>query len=120
MDRLRDDEGNFSAANPKALLSLYHAAHMAVPGEAALDEAIAFTRRHLEAMKGELQSPTAEQVSRALDHPLPRFTKQLEAMHYIAEYAQEEGHDGTLLELAKLNSSLMRSLHLRELKALSL
>jgi hypothetical protein len=93
---------------------------MAVPGEATLDDAIAFARHHLEAMRGDLQSPAAEQVSRALDHPLPRFTKQLETMHYIGEYAQEETHDGTLLELAKINTSLMRTVHLKELKELSL
>ncbi|CAM0943193.1 unnamed protein product [Alopecurus aequalis] len=125
-DKFKDGAGNFSASSqnlssdPRALLSLYHAAHMAVPGEATLDNAIAFARYHLEAMKGNLQSPAAEQVSRALDHPLPRFTKQIETMHYIGEYAQEGTHDGTLLELAKINSNLMRSIHLKELKDLSL
>lgn len=61
-------------------------------------------------MKGNLRSPVAEQVSRALDHPLPRFTKQLEAMHYIIEHPQEDTHDGTLLELAKLHSNLMHEI----------
>uniref|UniRef100_A0ACD5VAJ1 Uncharacterized protein n=1 Tax=Avena sativa TaxID=4498 RepID=A0ACD5VAJ1_AVESA len=120
-DRFRDGAGNFGATDDaRALLSLYHAAHMAVPGESALDDAIAFTRRHLQAMKGELRSPAAEQVSRAFDHPLPRYTRLLETMHYVAEYAQEEAHDATPLELARLNSNLMRSLHLKELKALTL
>ncbi|XP_047072519.1 eudesmanediol synthase-like [Lolium rigidum] len=127
-DKFRDSSGNFSATNLRlssdgglrALLSLYHAAHMAVPGESALDDAIEFARRHLQAMNGELRSPAAEQVSRALDHPLPRYTRLLETMRYVAEYAQEEVHDGTLLELARLNSNLMRSLHLKELKALTL
>uniref|UniRef100_A0ACD5Z859 Uncharacterized protein n=1 Tax=Avena sativa TaxID=4498 RepID=A0ACD5Z859_AVESA len=123
LDKFNDGAGNFRqdlSTDPRALLSLYHAAHMAVPGEATLDDAIAFTRCHLEAMKGSLQSPTAEQVARALDHTLPRFTKQLETMHYIGEYALEDTHDNTLLELAKINSNLMRSLHLKELKELSL
>ncbi|KAF7034320.1 hypothetical protein CFC21_045353 [Triticum aestivum] len=123
LDKFRDGTGSFSASlssDPRALLSLYHAAHMAVPGEATLDDAIAFARRHLETMNGELQSPVAEQVARALDHPLPRFTRLLETMRYLPEYAQEETHDGTLLELARLKSHIMRSIHLRELKALSL
>ncbi|KAE8769546.1 terpene synthase [Hordeum vulgare] len=122
-DKFRDDTGSFSASlssDPRALLSLYHAAHMAVPGDAALDDAITFARLHLESMKGELGSPMAQQIARALDRPLTRFSRLLETMHYVSEYAQEEAHDDTLLELARLNSNLMRSLHLRELKALSL
>jgi hypothetical protein len=56
------------------MLSLYNAAHMAVPGETILDDAITFTRRHLdEAARGKLTSPMREQVSRALEIPLPRF-----------------------------------------------
>lgn len=43
-------------------------------------------------MRGELASPLAEQVSRALDIPLPRLPKRLEMVRYIVEY-EEEGHD---------------------------
>ncbi|XP_044974524.1 eudesmanediol synthase-like [Hordeum vulgare subsp. vulgare] len=126
LEKFRDDMGNFRASlssDPRALLSLYNAAHMVVSGDGpALEEAIDFTRHQLEAIaaKGELRSPVAEQIARALDHPLPRFTRLLESMYYVGEYAQEETHNNTLLELARLNSHLMRYLHLRELKALSL
>ncbi|CAL4931148.1 unnamed protein product [Urochloa decumbens] len=115
-DKFKDGNGSFSAGlcgKPRDLLSLYNAAHMAIPREDALDDAIAFARQHLEAVKGELRSPMAEQVSRALDIPLPRYMPRLEAMHYIAEYAQEEAHDPLLLELAKLDFNLVRSVHLR-------
>ncbi|KAF8641595.1 hypothetical protein HU200_067786 [Digitaria exilis] len=93
---------------------------MAVPGEVALDDAIAFARGHLEAIKGKVKSPIAEQISRALDIALPRFTRRLETMHYITEYEHEEAHDNIFLELARLNFNLVRTLHLKELKALSL
>ncbi|KQJ98123.1 alpha-humulene synthase [Brachypodium distachyon] len=127
-DRFRDDQGSFSkslSSDPRGLLSLYNAAHMAAPGEVALDDAIAFAKGHLiEAIKeGKLvRSPIlAEQISRALDIALPRFTRRLETMHYIGEYEQEAAaHDDTLLELARLNFNLVRSLHLKELKALCL
>ena len=99
---------------------MYNAAHMAVPGEMVLDDAIAFTRHHLEAGKGKLRSPLAEQVSRALEIPLPRSMRQLETMHYITEYEKEEPHDIKMLELARLNFNILRSVHLKELKALSL
>ncbi|CAL5062560.1 unnamed protein product [Urochloa decumbens] len=122
-DKFRDDAGDFSASlvtSPRGLLSLYNAAHLAAPGEEALDEAIAFSRGHLESMKGELRSPLAEQVSRALEIPLPRFPKRLETTRYIAEHGEEEGHNGMILELARLEFNLLRSLHLKELKDLSL
>nr|CAB3454434.1 unnamed protein product [Digitaria exilis] len=123
-DKFTDATGGFSTSlvsDPRGLLSLYNAAHLAAPGEdEVLDEAIAFSRGHLEAMKGELGSPLAEQVSRALEIPLPRLPKRLETMRYVAEYEEEEGHQGVLLELARLDFNLLRSLHLKELKDLTL
>ena len=53
-DRFKDDTtGGFSeslSSDPRGLLSLYNAAHMATPGEQGLDEAISFARRHLESL----------------------------------------------------------------------
>ncbi|VAH67721.1 unnamed protein product [Triticum turgidum subsp. durum] len=122
-DKFREDQGSFSESlgnDPRGLLSLYNAAHMATPGEVALDDAIAFARGHLEAIKGNIRSPIAEQISRALDIPLPRFTRRIETMHYIDEYEQEGVYDDMLLELSRLNFNLVRILHLKELKDLSL
>ncbi|KAK3151679.1 hypothetical protein QOZ80_3AG0249140 [Eleusine coracana subsp. coracana] len=123
-DKFRDGKnGSFSSSlcsNPRGLLSLYNAAHLAVPGEKTLDDAIAFAKHHLEALRDELRWPLAEQVSRALDIPLPRISRRVESMHYIAEYEQEEGHHATLLELARLDFELVRCLHLEELSELSL
>ncbi|EAZ27000.1 hypothetical protein OsJ_10928 [Oryza sativa Japonica Group] len=124
-DKFRDGTCSFSSSlrdDPRGLLSLYNAAHMAAPVEIALDDIIAFARCHLEAlsMEGELKSPLAEQVSRAPDIPLPRFPRRLETMSYLVEYEQEDEHDDMLLELARLEFELTRCLHLEELKALSL
>nr|CAB3446133.1 unnamed protein product [Digitaria exilis] len=122
-DKFRDGTGDFSMSlcnSPRGLLSLYNAAHMATPEETALDDAIAFTRRHLEAMKSKLMSPLVKQVARALDIPLPRIGRRLETRHYIAEYELEEEHDPTLLELARLDFELVRLLHLKELSELCL
>ena len=122
-DKFRDDTGNFNinlSNDPRGLLSLYNAAHMAVHGEMVLDDAITFTRRHLEVAKSKLRSPMAEQVSRSLEIPLPRFMWQIEAVHYISEYEKEDEHNAMILELARLNFNLLRSVHLKELKSLSL
>ncbi|BAS84294.1 Os03g0362500 [Oryza sativa Japonica Group] len=123
-DKFRDNRGSFRASlssDTRGLLSLYNAAHMAMPGEEALDDAIAFARHHLiQSVEGKLKSSMAEQVSRAFDIPLPRAPKQLETIRYIAEYEHEPAFDGVALELAKLDFELVRSLHLRELKALTI
>uniref|UniRef100_A0A0D9VU91 Terpene synthase N-terminal domain-containing protein n=1 Tax=Leersia perrieri TaxID=77586 RepID=A0A0D9VU91_9ORYZ len=122
-NKFKDGKGGFKAnlsSDIKGLLSLYNAAHLAMPGEAALDDAIIFSRCHLRSTKGKLRSPIAEQVSRALDIPLPRDSKRLETMHYIFEYEKEPSFDGAILEFAKLDFELVKSLHLRELKALTI
>ncbi|CAN6329166.1 unnamed protein product [Urochloa humidicola] len=106
--------------DPRGLMSLYNAAHMAVPGEMILDEAIAFSKCHLQILKGKCKSPMAEQISRTLEFPSLRSLQRLEAIHYITEYKQDEAHDVALLELAKLDFNITRSLHLEELRSLSL
>nr|QBA83584.1 terpene synthase family protein [Chrysopogon zizanioides] len=122
-DKFRDSTGKLSkglSGDVKGLLSLYNAAHMAVPGEKSLDEAIDFTRRCLESAKDRLVAPMSVQVSRALSIPLPRYLPRLEAMHYISEYGQEEDHDAKILELARLDYALVQSLYLKELRELTL
>ncbi|XP_025828756.1 (S)-beta-bisabolene synthase-like [Panicum hallii] len=118
-DKFRDGTGSFNmnlSNDPRGLLSLYNAAHMAVPGEMVLDDAITFTRRHLEVAKSKLRSPMEEQVSRSLEIPLPRLMWQIEAVHYITEYEKEDEYDAMILELSRLNLNLLRSVHLKELK----
>ncbi|RLM69442.1 hypothetical protein C2845_PM17G10310 [Panicum miliaceum] len=118
-DKFKDSTGNFSTGltgDPRGQLSLYNGAHIAVPGEDVLDDAMAFARSHLKAMKGNLGSPIAGQVARALDIALPRYMPQIETIHYIIEYEQEEAHNATMLELARLDYNLRRSTHLKELQ----
>ena len=122
-DKFKDGAGNFSASlnsNPESLLSLYNAAHLATPGDKELDDIIVFSRHHLEQMRNTLRPPMQQQVSRALDIPLPRTVRRLETMQYIREYEQEEFNNHHLLELARLDFHLARSLQIKELKALSL
>jgi hypothetical protein len=121
--KYRDGTGTLSTAltdDPRGLLNLCNAAHMAVPGEDILDDVIAFARPHLEAMKGDVGSPLAEQISRALDIPLPRYMGPLETMYYIAEYEKEETHNAMLLELARLDCSITKSIQLKELRGFCL
>jgi hypothetical protein len=121
-DKFMDGRGNFSdeiTNEPKGLLVLYNAAFLSVHGEPVLQEAMSFARYHLESMRGNLNSPLAEQVERALHIPLPRTCRRLETLHYFSEYKQEEGHNPTLLELAKLEFTLLQHVHAQELKSMS-
>ncbi|BAF12017.1 Os03g0348200 [Oryza sativa Japonica Group] len=106
--------------DPKGLLSLYNAANLLTHNEEALQEAILFSRHHLELMKSNLKSPLAEQVSRALQIPLSRNLKRVEALSYILEYnVHEQTYNPSILELAKLDFNLLQHIHQRELKTIT-
>ncbi|XP_044961280.1 tau-cadinol synthase-like [Hordeum vulgare subsp. vulgare] len=104
---------------PKGLLSLYNAAYVLVHNEPELEEAISFAKHHLEVIRGSLNSPLAEQVKRALQVPLPRTSRRVETLHYLAEYKKEEDHEPLLLKLAQLDFTLLRHVQLTELKDIS-
>nr|XP_051209489.1 alpha-copaene synthase-like [Lolium perenne] len=120
--KFMNGRGSFSEEitnEAKGLLGLYNAAFLSVHGEPELEEAMSFARYHLESMRGELNSPLKEQVKRSLDIPLPRTYRRLETLHYFSEYEQEEGQNSILLELAKLEFTLLQYVHSKELKSLS-
>jgi hypothetical protein len=116
------EDGTFSedvTNKPKELLCLYNAAYTLTHGEPELEEIISFARHHLESLVPSLSTPLVEQVKRSLHIPLPRTYKRLEALRYMPEYEQEEGHNAILLELAKLEFNLLQRVHLKELKDIS-
>lgn len=101
------------------MLSLYNAAHLLTHGEAILEEAIMFSRHHLKAMINNIKSPLAEQVKRALQIPLPRTLRRIEAQLYISEYKQEKAYNPSILELAILDFNHLQRVHMIELKSVS-
>ncbi|CAM0948167.1 unnamed protein product [Alopecurus aequalis] len=117
--KFQDQDGCFKndiTTEPKGLLSLYNATYLSVHNEPELEEAISFTRHHLELISITLNSPLAEQVKQSLHIPLPKTFRRLEALQYFSEYKEEKGYNPVLLELAKINFTLLRHLHLMELK----
>ncbi|CAL5006104.1 unnamed protein product [Urochloa decumbens] len=121
-DKFRNEDGSFISGivnDPKGLLSLYNAAHLLTHGEATLEDAILFSRRHLEEIRSSLKPPFADQVGRALEIPLPRTLKREEAISFISEYSsvQDQTYSPAILELAKLDFNLLQHLHQKELKA---
>lgn len=121
-NKFKNGDGTFDAGlikDPRGLLSLYNAAHLLTHGETVLEDAISFSRHHLESYVNKLQSPLAEQVKRALQIPLPRTLNRIEALEYMAEYKKDEAYSTVLLELAKLDFNLLQRVHLRELQTIS-
>ncbi|KAJ0974931.1 hypothetical protein J5N97_016896 [Dioscorea zingiberensis] len=119
-NRFKDDGGNFKAelsSDLKGLLSLYEAAYLCTPEEDVLDEAIDFTRRHLQSMVKDIEPRLARQVAHALETPSRRRMKRLEARLYISIYEEDaEVRNDVVLELAKLDFHILQLLHQEEVK----
>ncbi|XP_078152706.1 alpha-humulene synthase-like isoform X2 [Carex rostrata] len=119
---LQDDKGGFCSTvseDSRGLLSLYNAASLRTDGEDILKEASFFTKERLEYLVHDLEYPLKNQVSRALQVPLPRMMKRLEARWYIDEYKEENPND-IILELATLDFDIVQALHREELRIVSL
>uniref|UniRef100_A0A0E0FPG3 Terpene synthase N-terminal domain-containing protein n=2 Tax=Oryza TaxID=4527 RepID=A0A0E0FPG3_ORYNI len=95
-NKFKCEDGSFKSDinnDPKGLLSLYHAAYLLTHNERALKEAILFATHHLELLSGSLEFPLAEQVKRALQIPLPRTLKRVEALNFIFEWWKDVSSD---------------------------
>ncbi|CAN1266203.1 (-)-germacrene D synthase [Linum perenne] len=105
------------------MLSLYEAAYMRIQGESILDEAIHFTKLHLEATKfddsSSSSSQLAKRISHALERPLRKGVAKIEQLFFITVYEQMHGHDETLLALAKLSFNVVQNMYQKELKVLT-
>ncbi|KAK8589111.1 hypothetical protein V6N12_023517 [Hibiscus sabdariffa] len=119
-NKFKDDEGNLSkylTSDVKGLLELYEAAHLLVPGEDILEEALAFTTAHLELAKAAeiLEYPLSALVSNALYQPIRKALPRLDATRFIAIYQGDASHDKTLLKFAELDFNLLQNSHKEEL-----
>ncbi|XP_077239792.1 (-)-germacrene D synthase-like [Tasmannia lanceolata] len=120
--KFKDEQGNFNStliSGMRGLLSLYEVAYLSTQGEDVLDEAIAFTRKHLKSGISDHDSKFATQIEHALEMPLWKSLPRLEHRHYISIYQPENKQNDVLLELAKLDFNLLQSLHQMELKDLT-
>ncbi|KAK7343222.1 hypothetical protein VNO77_11799 [Canavalia gladiata] len=121
-EKFKGKEGSFSAelkSDVRGLLSLYEASFLGFEEENLLDEARVFSATHLNNLKDGVNSKMAEQISHALELPYHRRVHRLEARWFIDRYEVKESHDGSLLELAKLDFNMVQSLQQKELRELS-
>ncbi|XXG83044.1 hypothetical protein AAC387_Pa10g0899 [Persea americana] len=121
--KFKDEEGKFKrtlAGDTRSLLSLYEAAHMVTHGENILDEAIAFTREHLNSALPHLNPPFSTLVELALELPLRKRIERLKTSYYISIYQEDKDRSDILLEFAKRDFNLLQLLHQEELRQVSM
>ncbi|KAG5546366.1 hypothetical protein RHGRI_018519 [Rhododendron griersonianum] len=121
-NKFKDNKGKFQEyvkGDVRGLVSLYEATHLRVHGEDILDEALNFTTTHLNSAVPNLKNAIAAQVVHALNQPIHKGLTRLEARHYILFYEQEDSHNKTLLDFAKLDFNRMQKLHQKELSEIT-
>ncbi|KAL7233712.1 hypothetical protein ACSBR1_017346 [Camellia fascicularis] len=121
-NKFKDDNGKIRESltgDVRGMLSLYEAAHLRVRGEDILDEALSFTITHLESAVPNLSNLVQEQVIHALNQPIHKGLKRLEATRYFFFYEQDDSHNKVLLNFAKLDFNLLQKMHQWELSEIT-
>ncbi|KAL0717205.1 hypothetical protein Bca4012_066527 [Brassica carinata] len=125
-NRFKGEDGNFKeslAEDIRGMLQLYQAAHLGTPSEDIMDEALIFTRHHLESLTGNHAAIVSPHLSTHIKTALSRARYHnleiLATREYISFYDQEEDHKETLLKFAKLNFNYCQLHYIQELKYLT-
>lgn len=91
---------------------------MRVREEDILDEALEFTTTHLEQVllnySPSNNSLLASQVVHALNNPIRKGLTRVLTRRYIPIYQQDDSHNTTLLEFAKLDFNMLQKVHQKE------
>ncbi|CAG7890229.1 unnamed protein product [Brassica rapa] len=122
-ERFKGEDGKFMESlvhDVRGMLQLYEAAHLGLPSEDIMDNALTFTRHHLGLLTGQETSPNlCKQIQCALYRSRYNNIEIVVARQYISFYDQEEGHDKTLLKFAKLNFNFCQMHYIKELKLIT-
>ncbi|XP_054814694.1 (-)-germacrene D synthase-like [Prosopis cineraria] len=118
-NKFKDEKGNFSeslTSDVGGMITLYEASHLSIHGEDILDEALAFTSRHLQSFTIESSNPfLAAKLNHVLKQCPCRGIARLEARKYISIYHLHPSYNQVLLTLAKLDFNALQKLHQKEL-----
>ncbi|XP_066351293.1 (E)-beta-caryophyllene synthase-like [Miscanthus floridulus] len=117
--KFRDDKGNIVTDDARCLLRMYEAAYLRVKGEEVLDNILIFTKSQLQYIVDDLE-PQLKEVKYALETPLFRRLKRVQARQYISIYEKNTTHNNMLLEFSKLDFNILLTLYCEELKDLTL
>jgi hypothetical protein len=117
-EKFRDSDGKFMeelSRDAKGMLSLYEASQLAMHGEEILDDALAFTKRHLESLATQSSSHLAKHITSSLYRPLHKCIPRLAARQFISFYEGEESKSEILLKFAKIDYNRLQLLYKEEL-----
>ncbi|PRQ55602.1 putative lyase [Rosa chinensis] len=123
-NKFKEDDGRFKESlidDVLGLLSLYEASHLQMPGEDILNEALTFTTAHLESAAHRLSSSSQlwKQVTHALYQPLWKGMPRIEARHHLSIYQEDDSHNETLLNFAKMDFNTVQKVHQKELSEIT-
>uniref|UniRef100_A0ACD5UWD6 Uncharacterized protein n=1 Tax=Avena sativa TaxID=4498 RepID=A0ACD5UWD6_AVESA len=120
--KFREAGGNITCKDARSLLDMYNAVHVRTHGEEMLDRAIVYTKENLRRVLEQSVSPSVllDEVRRTLKAPLFRRPRRVEARHFISVYETMCTRNEAMLELAKLDFSILQSLYCEELRDLTL
>ncbi|WRX34299.1 Terpene synthase [Theobroma cacao] len=120
--KFQDGDGKFKEAlisDIKGMISLYEASHFRMNGELILDEALAFTTKHLESLANQSSPHLGEYIVNALFRPYHHGMQRLEARQYISFYEKDESRNDVLLKFGKYDFNRIQLLLEQELSVLS-
>ncbi|WCJ38153.1 Terpene synthase 5 [Euphorbia peplus] len=119
--KFKDGHGEFKEEiinDIKGILCLYEACFLAIPGEDILDEALAFTRKHLEILAENSNPHLQKHIKTSLMYPSHRTVERVDALHYISFYEKDESINETLLKFAKMDYNGLQLFYRKELALL--
>ncbi|WCJ41992.1 Terpene synthase 5 [Euphorbia peplus] len=120
--KFKDMDGEFLediTNDVKGMLCLYEACFLAIPGEDILDDALAFTRKHLEIFARNSSSRLQDYIMKSLMYPSHHTMERLDTLNNICFYEEDEIVDESLIEFAKLDYNALQLLYRKELAILS-
>ncbi|KAL1544183.1 Trehalose-6-P synthase/phosphatase complex synthase subunit [Salvia divinorum] len=113
---LVDKEGNLLIDDVEGMLSLYEASNYGINGEDILDKALELSSSHLRnSLHKSMSTSLSNRVKEALEMPISKSLIRLGAKKFISMYQQDESHNQTLLNFAKLDFNIVQKIHQREL-----
>ncbi|GKD22521.1 (-)-germacrene D synthase [Tanacetum coccineum] len=124
-NQYKDNTGSFKESltnDVHGMLELYEAAYLRVDGEVILDDALVFTKTHLDKISKDsirCNSTLSKYIQDSLERPIRKRLTRLDALLYIPFYEQQVSHNKSLLRLSKLGFNLLQSMHKKELSQLS-
>nr|U3LVZ7.1 RecName: Full=Beta-caryophyllene synthase; Short=LaCARS; AltName: Full=(-)-beta-caryophyllene synthase [Lavandula angustifolia]AGL98419.1 B-caryophyllene synthase [Lavandula angustifolia] len=117
-----DEEGEFKSwvsNDVEGLLNLYEASNFAVHGEEILEKALEFCSLRLEFLTQGMTNSLSMRVKEALKIPISKTLTRLGARKFMSMYQEDESHNETLLNFAKLDFNLVQKIHQKELNQIT-